>query len=75
MTQCPIVAYLSLKGMSARGIHDEIVATLGPDAVSHSSGTRYLRSDRKQLSFIQTQEGSIRRATDELSGQTLRAFC
>jgi hypothetical protein len=43
MTQPPIVAYLSLKGMSAREIHDDIVATLGPDAVSYSSVTRYLR--------------------------------
>jgi hypothetical protein len=37
MMQCPIVAYLSLKGMSAREIHDDVVTTLGPDAVSYSS--------------------------------------
>jgi hypothetical protein len=37
MTQRPIVAYLSMKGMSAREIHDNIVATLGPDAMSYSS--------------------------------------
>jgi hypothetical protein len=37
MTQRPIVASLSLKGMWAREIHDDIVATLGPDAVSYSS--------------------------------------
>jgi hypothetical protein len=43
MTQRPIVAYLSLKGMSAREIHDDIVATIGPDAVSYSLVTRYLR--------------------------------
>jgi uncharacterized protein YecE (DUF72 family) len=30
MTQPPIVAYLSLKEMSAREIYDNIVATLGP---------------------------------------------
>jgi hypothetical protein len=30
MTQRAIVTYLSLKGMSAREIHDDIVATLGP---------------------------------------------
>jgi hypothetical protein len=30
MTQRPIVDYLSLKGMSAREIHDNIAATLGP---------------------------------------------
>jgi transposase len=43
MTQRSIVAYLSLKGMSASEIHDDIVATLGVDAVSYSSVTRYLR--------------------------------
>jgi hypothetical protein len=37
MTQRPIVAYLSLKGMSVREIHDDIVATLEPDGVSYSS--------------------------------------
>jgi hypothetical protein len=46
MTQRPIVAYLSLKGMSAREIHDDIVAILWPDAVSYSSVTRYLREAR-----------------------------
>jgi hypothetical protein len=46
MTQRPTVAYLSLKGMSVREIHDGVVATLGPDAVSYSSVTRYLREAR-----------------------------
>jgi hypothetical protein len=46
MTQRPIVAYLSLKGMSAREIHNDIVATLGPDTVLSSSVTRYLREAR-----------------------------
>jgi hypothetical protein len=39
MTQRPIVAYLSLKRMSAREVHDDILATLGPDAASYSSVT------------------------------------
>jgi hypothetical protein len=43
MAQRPIVAYLSLKGMSASEIDDDIVATLGLDAVPYSSVTRYLR--------------------------------
>jgi hypothetical protein len=42
MTQRPIVVYLSLKGMSARKIHDDTVATSGPDAVSYSSVTLFL---------------------------------
>jgi hypothetical protein len=37
MAQRPIVAYLSLKRMSAREIHDEIVATFASDAVSYIS--------------------------------------
>jgi hypothetical protein len=37
MMQRPIVAYLSLKEMSACEIHDDIVATTGPDAVPYSS--------------------------------------
>jgi hypothetical protein len=37
MMQRPTVAYLSLKGMSAREIHDDIGATLGPDTMSYSS--------------------------------------
>jgi hypothetical protein len=32
MTQRPIVAYLWLKGMSAREIHDDIGVILRPDA-------------------------------------------
>jgi hypothetical protein len=43
MTQRPIVTDLSLKGMSAREIHDDIIVTLGPDAVSYSSVPRDLR--------------------------------
>jgi hypothetical protein len=43
MTQRPIVAYRSLEGMPAPEIHDDVVTTLGPDAWSYSSATRYFR--------------------------------
>jgi hypothetical protein len=46
MTQRPIVAYLSLKGISAHEIHDDIVATLGLDPVSYSSVTSDFREAR-----------------------------
>jgi transposase len=46
MTRRPIIAYLSLKGMSAREIHEDIVTILEPDAVSYSAVTRYLREAR-----------------------------
>jgi hypothetical protein len=46
MARRPIVAYLSLKGMSACEIHDDIVAALGLDAVSYNLVTRYLGEAR-----------------------------
>jgi transposase len=46
MAQRRMVAYLSLKGMLAREIQDDMISTLGPDAVSYSSVTRYLREAR-----------------------------
>jgi hypothetical protein len=39
MTQRPIVAYLSLKRISAREVRDGIVATLVRDAVLYNSVT------------------------------------
>jgi hypothetical protein len=52
MTQHPIVAYLSLKAMSAGEIHDDIVSTLRPNAVSYNSVTRYLREARFPSCFL-----------------------
>jgi hypothetical protein len=62
ITQRPIVADLSLKWMSARKIHDDILATLGPDAVSYSSVTRYLREARFPLSSFEARNPSSRRS-------------
>jgi hypothetical protein len=41
MQQCSFVAYVALKARSAREIHDDLKATLGPDAVAYNSVTRY----------------------------------
>jgi hypothetical protein len=49
MTQRSTAAYLSLTRMSAHETQDDIVATLGPDAMSYSSVTRYLREARFHL--------------------------
>jgi hypothetical protein len=43
MDQQSIVLYLSRKGLSAVAMHDDLVATLGTEAVSCPSMTRYLR--------------------------------
>jgi hypothetical protein len=65
MTQRPIVAYLSLKGMSAPEIHDDIVATLGPDVVPYSSVARYLREVRFPPSKPEPHPANIQRGLDD----------
>jgi hypothetical protein len=64
MTQRPIAAYLSLKGISAREIHDDIVATLGPDTVSYCSITRYLREARFPPSKLELHLADVQRDLD-----------
>jgi hypothetical protein len=43
MDQQLIVLYLSRKRLSAVALHDDLVATLGMEAVSYPPVTRYLR--------------------------------
>jgi transposase len=64
MTQRPIVAYLSLKGMSAREIHGDIASTLGPDTVSYSSVTRCLREARFPHSKPEPHPADVQRHRD-----------
>jgi hypothetical protein len=44
MDQKPIVLYLRMKGMALNSIHDNLVRTLGKDAVAYSTVTKYARS-------------------------------
>jgi hypothetical protein len=44
MDQKPIVLYLRMKGMTLDAIHDDLVRTLGKDAVAYSTVTKYARS-------------------------------
>jgi hypothetical protein len=44
MDQKPIVLYLRMKGMALNGFHDELVRTLGKDAVAYSTVTKYARN-------------------------------
>jgi hypothetical protein len=41
MDQKPIVLYLPMKGMALDAIHDDLVRTLGKDAVIYSTVTKY----------------------------------
>jgi hypothetical protein len=74
MTQRPIVDYLSLKGMSAREIHDDIIVTLGPDAVSYSSVTRYLREARFPPSKPEPHPADVQRDLDDSDQAILAAL-
>jgi hypothetical protein len=65
MTQRPIVAYLSLKRMSAREIHDAIVVTLGLDAVSYSSVTNYLHGAQFPPSKPEPHPVDVQRDLDD----------
>jgi hypothetical protein len=53
MDQKPIVLYLRMEGMALDVIHDELVHTLGKDAVPDSKVTKYVRgtqfSGRKEV--------------------------
>jgi hypothetical protein len=44
MDQKPIVLYLRMKEVALDGIHDDLVRTLGKDAVAYSTVTKYVRS-------------------------------
>jgi hypothetical protein len=74
MMQRPIVAYLSLKGMSAPEIHDDIVATLGPDAVSYSSVTCYLREAWFPPSKPESHPANVQRDLDDSDQAILAAL-
>jgi hypothetical protein len=44
MDQKPIALYLPMKGMALDAIHDDLVRTLGKDAVAYSTVSKYTRS-------------------------------
>jgi hypothetical protein len=44
MDENPIVLYLRMKEMALDAIHDDLVRTLGKDAVAYSMVTKYARS-------------------------------
>jgi hypothetical protein len=51
--------------MSAREIHDDIVTTLGPDAVSYSSITRYLCEELFPPSKSEPHPSDVQRDIDD----------
>jgi hypothetical protein len=74
MAQRPIVAYLSLRGMLVCEIRDDIVATLGPDVVSYSSVTRYLREAQFPPSKPELHPADVQRDLDDSDQAILAAL-
>jgi hypothetical protein len=74
MAQRPIVAHLSLKRIPAREIHDDIVATLGPDAVSYCSVASYLREARFPPSKPEPHPADVQRDLDDSDQAILAAL-
>jgi hypothetical protein len=50
MGQRLIYLFLTLKGLSARAVYNELIAVLGADAIASSTVTKYLR--QMQFTFI-----------------------
>jgi hypothetical protein len=74
MTQRPVVADLSLKGMSASEIHNEIIITLGPVAVSYNAGPRYFREARFPPSKPEPHPADVQRDLDDSDQAILTAL-
>jgi hypothetical protein len=74
MTHRPIVAYLSLKWISAREIHDDILATHGRDTMSYRSVTCYLREARFPPSKSEFHPADVQRDLDDSDQAILSAL-
>jgi hypothetical protein len=60
--------------MSVREIHGDIVATIGPDAMSYSSVPHYLREARFPPSKQEPHPADARRDLDDLDQDVLAVF-
>ena len=54
MDQRSICLFLEMKGLSARAIHNELIAVLGSEAVAYSTVTKYLRLRKHPNDFAET---------------------
>jgi hypothetical protein len=77
MDQKPIVLYLRMKGMALDAVRDDLVRTLGKDAVAYSTVTKYSRSaqfsGRKEATAPEAPDGE-RRPVDEAILTALAEF-
>jgi hypothetical protein len=65
MDQRSIILFLAMKSLSARDIHNELVAVLGFDAVGDSTVTKYLRQSRLPPIILYMLEPPTTTVTDD----------
>jgi hypothetical protein len=63
-----------LKRLSARVIHEDLIATLGADAVGHGLVMRYPRETRYSASTVAPSSVDIRMVMDDADQTILAAF-
>jgi hypothetical protein len=71
MDQRSICLFLAIKGLSARDVHNKLVAVLGPDAIASSTVTNYRR--QRQFPAI-SSEASDEPPTSMIDDAILDAF-
>jgi hypothetical protein len=79
MDQKPIVLYLRMKWMALDAIHDDLVRTLGKDAVAYSTVTKYACraqfSGRKEATPLEAPDKDVERnPVDEAIRTALAEF-
>jgi hypothetical protein len=74
MDRCETVAYRDGKWPSAHVIHNDIVATLGPNIMGYSTVTRYLREVKFPLSTEDASDARDRKPIDDADEAILSAL-
>jgi hypothetical protein len=69
-----IVAYLGLKGLSARAIHEKLTAALRREAVAYSSVTGYFRQVHPLPSTWDVPSSDVHKGIDDADQALLSAL-
>jgi hypothetical protein len=74
MDQRSIALYLSMKGLSAKAIHRELVRTLGAEAVTYPAVTWYLHAARSPAQSKEAPDEAGVTRTDSVDAAVLKAL-
>jgi hypothetical protein len=65
LDQCSIVLHVPKKGLSPKAIHDDVVATLGPDAMTYRAVAPYIHAVKCTHPKVTSPPDGISRQFDE----------